>query len=183
MTRWMKGLLGLLVGVLLVAAASPYWVVSQMRSAAQAQDAAALSAFVNFPLLKDDLKSDLVSMMTAQAGYSGGVPSLSAMESAFALALVGPLVDALITPASVALMFQGEAPSLSGGDVDQPASDRGEMPSSDVTVQTGYTGLNTFDVTVTSPHVPDAPLRLTLARSGLFAWQLVALDIPSVPTE
>ncbi|MET0517576.1 MAG: DUF2939 domain-containing protein, partial [Burkholderiaceae bacterium] len=39
--------------------ASPYWALHQMRAAAAAHDAAALAGQVDFPALRDSLKSGL----------------------------------------------------------------------------------------------------------------------------
>ena len=47
--------------------ASPWYTLKQMRSAAEANDAAALSSYIDYPSLREDLKSDLMAQMMAEA--------------------------------------------------------------------------------------------------------------------
>ena len=95
-----------LLAVMLAAAgwwfASPWWTLRQVQRAADARDAAALSAYVDYPALRADVKQQAQRAVSQVAATDD---PLVALGAALAGALVDPAVEALVTPAGVAAMF------------------------------------------------------------------------------
>ena len=107
-----------LAAVMLAAAGwwigSPWWTLRQVQRAADARDAAALSAYVDYPALRADVKQQAQRAITQQAATDD---PLIALGAALARALVNPAVETLVTPEGVAAIF-AQAPVA--GDAARP---------------------------------------------------------------
>jgi hypothetical protein len=84
---------------------SPWWTLRQMREAAEARDAQALSSYVDFPTLRETTKSQLRTQLMAQADAPEEKEGFGALGAAFGMALMGPMVDTLLTPEALRLAF------------------------------------------------------------------------------
>jgi hypothetical protein len=91
-----------------------------------------------------------------------------------AAAFVSPMIDALVTPESLALMMKGETPAPGST---SPARDS-RSAELDADIAMSYEGLNTFVVTVTKRGEDEDPIDLVLRRDSLFSWKLSALRLP-----
>lgn len=155
--------------ILLIAAgawwyASPLWTLHAIQGAAKAHDADRLSAYVDYPALRQDLKGDLGAYMMSESPKSpqGGGANLGA---AIAMAFLGPVVDAVVTPQGVAAMFaqQDKTPNAAKA---VPVS-TGDHPVIE------RDGLDSFRV-----HGKDAAQgALVFHRYGL-GWKLAGVDLP-----
>lgn len=105
MKRWLIAL-----AVLLVVAAggwlwgSPYLTLLQMKKAADARDLAALSARIDYPAVRADVKTQLRERL----GRADGSP-LDRLGAAIAERLADPAVDAAITPEGMRALFASAA--------------------------------------------------------------------------
>ncbi len=138
---------------------SPGYTLKQMKAAAQANDADRLSSYIDYPSLREDMKSELSARMMAEAqkDQSGFGPLGVALGSA----LVGPLVDAIISPAGVRAMMLSnrqnkKAPIAVGED---PDIERHGLSEFVVKSKSGQNGTMVFK------------------RHGL-SWKLSGLDLP-----
>ena len=151
--------------------ASPWWTLKAMREAAAAHDEPALSAHVDYPALREDMKGEVMKQVTTDGR---GVAGLGAIGAQVANAIAGPMIDAVVTPRGVEAMFRaenaqeksGRSPGPSGGPLpklpsakDQPIIDRH--------------GLNEF--TVRGREAGSATL--VFHRDGL-GWRLAGIDLP-----
>ena len=154
--------------------ASPGYAMVQLRDAALAGDADALEQRVDFPAVRDGLKEDLKARMASEmtSGDNNGGEQLGA---AFAMTLIDPMIDGLITPKSMAkLVEQGVLQAdegASSGDVENEQAPEWVIERD---------GLSRFTARPqnreTLSVAPDAP-ELVFERSGL-SWRLVELDTP-----
>lgn len=142
---------------------APWWTLREIRTAAAARDAAALAVHVDFPALRESLKSELAVAMMAEAAAEPDGPA--ALGAALGVAMIDPIVDGLVSPAGLRLMFASEngpgaAPIAGFGDEADVAIDRD--------------GLSTFRVARR-----DAPQdgALVFRRHG-YAWKLAAIELP-----
>jgi hypothetical protein len=92
---------------------SPYIALREMREAARTADAAAFNAHVDYPKLRESLKSQLSAMMRRElAASSGGSEEAQAgaeLGGMLGLALVDSMVDGFVRPETVMLaMKRGE---------------------------------------------------------------------------
>ncbi|GAB6124701.1 DUF2939 domain-containing protein [Humidesulfovibrio idahonensis] len=92
-----------------LAFASPYLAVRGMRQAAQAQDAAKLSEYVDFPALRQSLKDDFSGRLTEELRKDPKNP-LAAIGLMFGASIVSQLVDAFTTPENLVRLMQGRIP-------------------------------------------------------------------------
>ena len=152
--------------VLAVAAlyATPFVALHQMREAARAHDAVALAAWIDFPAVRDSLKSGLRAKLIGGAATPANV-----MGAEVAGALLGPMVDALITPASQGRVLQGQPPAQAALPIDtEPAQ---------VETRMGYESPNRFVFAIKPQGSDDDPVELVLSREGLWRWKLTALRL------
>ena len=166
----MRKIVAAVLVLLIVAAAwwyvSPIWTLRAMRDAAKDHDAARLSAYVDYPALREDLKADMGRYVMSEAAKHSGDAG-SKLGAVIATAFLGPVIDAAVSPQGVEAMFAAEnrqdfqapkpVPVTAG---DDPIIERD--------------GLDSFRV-----HGKDASKgALVFHRSGL-GWKLVGVDLPA----
>lgn len=167
-----KAIAAILLAVALAAGwwfGSPYWTLSQIRAAAKSNDADAISAYVDYPALRQDVKEKLTERMV---GLTSGNDATSKLGRAMGMALVTPMVDTFVSPAGLKTAFErigtggaakaGAAVRGQGGKEKQPKVER--------------LGFNSFRV-----GDPDQPgSGLVFERRGL-GWKLAGIDLPPEP--
>lgn len=105
MKRWW-----IVLAVLLVIAAggwlwgSPYLTLAQMKKAADARDLTALSARVDYPAVRADVKTQLRERLE----HADGSP-LDRLGAAIAEQVADPAVDAIVTPEGMRALFASAA--------------------------------------------------------------------------
>ena len=173
----LKTILWILVALLLLAyAGSPYLAVHDMRSAARVHDAAKLGGYVDFTSLRESLKTGVHVKLLGKERTDKGEPTpANAMGAAVASALLGPMVDALITPESLSRVLQGQNPAAAavGGAVGTQ-----DAPAGALDVREGYESLNRFVFSVKKKDADEEPVDLFFRREGLFSWKLAELRLP-----
>lgn len=169
------------LGALLAAVfyGSPYLALHEMRSAAAARDAGKLAGYIDFQAVRDSLKSGVQARLAGQQRNGDGEPTpASAMGAAVAGALLGPMVDALITPESLARVLQGQRPetALIPGRLNPATS---PVPRAEpLETQMGYESPNRFVFSVKQQGDDEEPVDLVLRRVGVMNWKLAELRLP-----
>lgn len=175
----MKGWIGIGTTLLLLLFAatggwyffSPGWTLDKIAAAAEARDIDALSAYVDYPAFRTDLKAKLTARLEAQAKRDGD--EFAPLAAAIGGALVGPAVDLLVTPAGLRAAFVSSA---AVGD-SQPVN-RIEIPS-EMRVgkkpQITRRGFSEFKI---SPEGKEGGL--IFKRSGL-SWKLSGIELDPEP--
>lgn len=161
--------------------ATPYVTLHQMRKAAAADDAPALAARVDFPALRENLKADMQQRMLDRDRNERGEPSpASTFGAALAGALLGPMVDALITPEALARILEGQRPVKAAIGFAKPRPEPGSADRARARLETamGYESLNRFVFRVRHPGDDEDPIELVLHRDGLIGWKLAELRLP-----
>lgn len=168
----------LLLAVALLGAAalffSPHLTLMQMRDAAQARDAQAFARHVDFEALRAHLKQGVQRKLAEQERGADGQPTpASAFGAALAGALLGPMVDTLVTPESLARLMQGLSPArAAAGPLGGDAPARSELQT-----RMGYESPNRF-VFAIARKGDEAPVELVLHRERLLFWKLAELRLP-----
>lgn len=170
---------------------TPYLAIQQLRSAAAAQDAEKLAAHVDFPSLRASLKTSVQAHLAGLDVNERGEPTpAAAMGAAIAGALLGPMVDTLVTPASLGRLLQGQAPMQAVlGSGRRARNERSEPSGSASAAETAtappalethmaYESLNRFVFSVKKQGEGEDPVHLVLHRKGLLTWQLAELRLP-----
>lgn len=164
-------------GVVVVAfvasvAASPYIALHGMKSAVQEKDADALSDYVDFPALRENVKGQLLAHMSKEmdAPEMKSNP-FAAMGQALGVAMVGTMVDKLVSPAGVVAMMRGNAARASGKTIDEYDHTTEKAPD----YVLSYKGWSRVSVHLQGNQQAGV---MTLKRDGLWGWKMTAFDLP-----
>ncbi|MCC2959899.1 DUF2939 domain-containing protein [Massilia sp. IC2-278] len=152
--------------------ASPYWTLHQMKTAIAEKDADGLSEHIDFPALRESFKGQMMTMMQKRLGSAGMANNpFAAMGQMMGAALVNQVVDAAVSPAGVMAMM--EAGKVKPGARPAPAADAdAAIETTDYSVD--YRGWSKVAI---STSQQDAG-KFILKRTGLWSWQLSALELP-----
>jgi hypothetical protein len=149
---------------------TPYRVYERMALAARSGDAAGLAQCVDMPALRESMKANVNARLTAEMARHGNGDPAAALGAAFASALVNPMVEALLTPESLATLIRNGLP---------PAGDAAAGGATTAaTVSKRYEDYARFVVTVRRGGGESAPVVFTFHRHGLATWKLAALGLP-----
>lgn len=154
---------------------TPYLAVNSMRSAAEEKNAAKLSGYVNYPAVKEDLRTTFNAKLAAQLGKEKGENPFAAMGDAMAAALINPIVEALATPESLAIMMEGDTEKAQPAE-NESKSSQAKKPGAETSM--GYEGFNRFVFTVTQKNETGEAIGLVFHRENIFFWKLSALRLP-----
>jgi hypothetical protein len=171
------------VGTLLVVAAtsfaSPWWTLNRLRAAVERHDAEGVSAQVDFPALRDSVKSQLLGSIARDTGNEGN--PFAAIGKAFARVVADPLVDAIVSPAGVAAMVEhgkvsiGKPTRDAGTPAAEPPRDKPPQhkpPQHEPHYALHYRGWRHFAVTA------DDGGSFVFRRDGLWSWKLAGIELP-----
>ena len=166
------------VAVIAVAAtayASPYYALHQIKTALAERNAEALAAHVDFPALRASVKTQLeASMARSIEATAGSGNPLAALGQSIASAMLGKMVDTMVSPAGVVALVNKSAVSPQASDTaDAPAD--GARKKADYAA--GYAGVNTFVVRAKDGHAQEGAL--VLQRHGVWSWKLSSIEIAS----
>ena len=172
-----------LVGVAAVAlvgayALSPFLAFTMLRRAATSGDRDRLEQFVDFPVVRENLKSQVSAALLTSMSSDPEIRSnpFALVGAALVPALTDRLIDSIVTPDGIALLLREGKISKSGT---LPATSGATGPAA-VQVSYSYRTLDRFRAELRDRDRPDAVIALTLERRGLFGWKLIRLDIPNV---
>lgn len=93
--------------------ASPSYTLAQMRDAAKANDADALSRYIDYESLREDLKAEFMAHMMAEAQKNGS--GFGALGVALGSAMIGPMVDGMVSPAGMRAMLLADQQKNAAG--------------------------------------------------------------------
>ncbi|SEQ51748.1 Protein of unknown function [Ectothiorhodospira magna] len=150
---------------------APYYTVSQMQAAVEANDPDRLARYVDFPALREDVRQSLNQMLARELAEFRRDNPFGNLGVAVAGALLKPLVDAVVSPTGVATIMEGHVPEPDGRTM-------GFTAQGETQVRMGYSGLHRFVVTLESDRDPLQQMDLILVRQGAFSWKLAALRFP-----
>jgi hypothetical protein len=148
---------------------SPYYAAYSLREAARDGDIDRLEAKVDFPAVRESLKSQLSGAMVREMQDEPGMRNnpFAGLGAVLLPALGNRLVDAFVTPDAIAALVRGRKPS-----------DRGRSES-EMESRTEYLSLDRFRVTLRDrKRQKDGPA-LLFERRGFATWKLVSLELPA----
>lgn len=182
----MKRVLGWFLGLAIIVltgtyAASPIFAAKALIKAAETGDQQTLERLVDFPALRDSLKSEARDIMAEEMRRRTGIGGdlVAGIGSALAPQIVEGAVDALVTPEAVtAMVADARTPGIPDP---RPEGRLGRRPpergTDDIHQAWGYRNLDLFAVTLTRKDRPDRQLVLLMDRRGLFEWKLSGVEI------
>ena len=166
---------------------APHLTVHAMRQAAERGDAEALASHVDFPALRESVRTQLAARVSDRLG---GDSAWSRLGGDIATTLATPAIDAMVSPEALAMLFAGHDlhDRYTGpADTTPPTADatdsHGGIDTGQWRLSMGYDDLSTFSVKVANDGMGPAPSRLVFKRHHLLWWKLSALELPPVGGE
>ncbi|AQR72015.1 hypothetical protein BZG29_16060 [Janthinobacterium sp. LM6] len=163
------------IAIAATAYASPYYTLHQIKTALAERNADALAAHVDFSALRASVKTQLeASMARSIEATAGSGNPLAALGQSIASAMLGKMVDTMVSPAGVVALVNKSAVSPQASNTaDGPAD--GARKKADYSA--GYAGLNTFIVRAKDGNAQEGAL--VLLRHGVWGWKLSSIEIAS----
>ncbi len=148
--------------------ASPTYALKGLRDAAVAGNADALEAHVDFPALRESLKSEFKAKIMEEVTKPDAGP-MAALGIAFADKMLDTMLDGLMTPQGIARLIK-QNQKKSSGDA------KGAPEKSFDNFEIKRSGLSKF--TVINPSDANSPA-LIFKRDGL-GWKLTEIDMSNI---
>ena len=172
MKKWIVAALA----ALLVAAStwymvSPSWAMRGLKEAALSGDKYELRERVDFPAVRESLKSQFRAIMAAEMAKQKDDNPFAAIGMALASAVVDPMIDSLVSPEGIKAMVEN-------GRMKGP-NDAAADPGKQVDWSIEHKGLDRF---IARPQTDNSKApSLVFKRDGL-GWELVDIDVPANAT-
>jgi hypothetical protein len=161
---------------------SPEITIYQLRQAVKDKDDRALSAHIDFPAVRESLKSQLqLVVANAMAEKKDEDKPFAALGVLLAEKMIGGMVDNIVSPAAIRMSFQLQTGPAAKDDGKPEASGNAQGPDNPTrrddtgpsfTVQSR--GISRF---VLMQRSGNFSMHYTFKREGL-AWKLVSMDLP-----
>lgn len=178
MKKWMILPLLALLALLGWIAAGPFMTIHAIGEAIQAQDSAALSRHVDFPLLRQNLRAQVEDALARRMGPDLLDSPLAGVAMGMANQAAGGLVDAVATPAGIGAILEGRGllHRISGGGID-PDDAYAHRPPPDPLRDARYRFESPSRFTATVQTATGSPVVVVLLRQGLH-WKLADIRMP-----
>ncbi|OYZ12556.1 MAG: hypothetical protein B7Y36_03390 [Novosphingobium sp. 28-62-57] len=147
---------------------SPYLAARNLQEAAKSVDADALESSVDFPAVRDSLKSQLNAVMVKKMSEDSSMKSnpFVGLGLMMAPAIIDRMVDSFVTPDGIAAIARGQKPNEGKSDA-----------SSRITYFYSWVNIDRFRVWMrNTEEAKDGP-SLLFERRGLFSWKLIRIEI------
>ncbi len=175
--------------VLLAVAAYWHWsplvTIRQMREAARVGDADSFNDLVDYPRLRESMKSQLSAALTKKLD-NGPQPNNefakagAALGAMLGLSLVDKMVDAFVRPETVMRAMQ-QGRMMPKRQPEPAASSPAPAPEYEVQWQSERKGVNKYIAYALKPGQPeDQRIALVLERSGFANWKLTEIRLPTL---
>jgi hypothetical protein len=161
---------------------SPWLAAQDLIRAARERDGAAVAARVDMPAVRASLKRQLGDRVEKSLQKSASKPEpLAELGLLLGPAIIDKTVDVVVTPETLAeavrtarvpdLRESAPPPPPPGDDADPPKRLR-------VKAHLAMTGLDSFDIRLSSADEPERRLTLVMRRRGLFDWKVTDVVLP-----
>ena len=172
---------------------SPWLALKDFAQAFENQDTRKIEKLINFPELREDIKVTAKAALMKSAAVELEGDPFAAMGIMMANAIVDPIIDQIVSPAGLQLLFS--AREMSGGTDGLPEnintivkeltsfSDRDESnqetdAAQGIEIKTDYIGINEFEVQVTNSEILGESVSIYMRREGLGKWKVNGIRVP-----
>ena len=170
--KWIAGIAAALALLAIVYAGSPYLAARNLREAAISADVDGLDTAIDFPAVRDSLKSQVSAAMAKRVNDDPGMKGnpFAGLGMMLMPTIVDRMVDTLVTPDGISALIRRGRPGADAAGA--------RAPNTDITYRYSYVGLNRFRVQMVDAKQDKPMPSLIFARHGLFSWKLIRLDLP-----
>ena len=173
--------------------ASPWLALKDFAQAFENQDTRTIEKLIDFPELREDIKVTAKAAMMKSAAVELEGDPFATMGIIMANAIVDPIIDQIVSPAGLQLLFS--AREISGGTDELPEnintivkeltsfSDRDQSnqetdAAQGIEIKTDYIGINEFEVRATNSEILDESVSVYMRREGLGDWKVNGIRVP-----
>ena len=158
----------IVIGLGVYLAAGPFITINGIRSSIKEKDSDRLSTYIEFDLLKKNLKEQFNTEMLKITSADPDENPLGMMVAGFASQVVDGLLDVYLTPSSIALLLEGEKPDqYRSFNHQKPAKKKSVEPLEEYRVK--FVSHDRFYVYTKGRH--DQEIKIILQRFGL-DWKM-----------
>ena len=169
----MKKLIIALGSLIIIAAglflSGPFITIDGIRSSIKEKDSDRLSTYIEFDLLKKNLKEQFNTQMLKATSADQDNNPLGMMVAGFASQVIDGLLDAYLTPSSISLLLEGEKPDQYGSSFNREGSAQKETSEPLKEYEVKFVSHNRFYVYTKGSH--DQEIKIILQRFGL-EWKI-----------
>ncbi|QCI93395.1 DUF2939 domain-containing protein [Novosphingobium sp. EMRT-2] len=149
---------------------SPYYALHSLRAAAIDADSDKLEANVDFPAVRDNLKSQMTAALVNKMQNDPEMKNnpFSGLGLLVLPGIVDRMIDAYVTPDGIAAILRGQNPTEKTKIEDNP----------DIQSQARYVSLDRFRVRLRNVKLNQEGPSFLLERRGFATWKVIRLELP-----
>jgi Protein of unknown function (DUF2939) len=153
---------------------TPYIAIWRMKSAALGKDAKTFSSYIDFPVFKENLKSEMNAQMLVNVAKDQKLKEnpFSGLALTVAPAIINNMIDGFVSSAGIEKLFNGDFennPQLASSPIKPLTSDF--MNENKGELSTGYNSFDEFEVSYKLKN--DKKTTFVFERRNLFSWKLI----------
>lgn len=148
--------------------ASPPMAMASLRDAALEGDKDELAEIVDFPAVRDSIKSQFKAQMAAEMAKEE-TNGFAALGAAFAMGMIDTMIDGLVTPDGIKAMVENGRLKAKAS-ADTSSTEPGKPPEWEIERVS-------FDKFRATPKGEDKAFAMVFKRDGL-GWDLTEIDLP-----
>jgi hypothetical protein len=158
----------IVIGLGLYLASGPFITIHGIKSSIKEKDSDRLSTYIEFDLLKKNLREQFNTEMLKMTSADTDKNPLGMMMAGFASQVVDGLLDVYLTPSSIALLLDGEKPDQYSS-LNHPKSAKKEAVEPLEEYRVKFVSHDRFYVYTKGSH--DQEIKIVLQRFGL-DWKM-----------
>ena len=159
----------------------PFQKINKIKNILKSKHTEALSEHIDFPLLRENVKSQLKASFINNTDDSEEMTDnlFSGLTLGLGNILIDKMVDSLITPSGIHSVIMGHGfRNFFNESSDVNHSEIGKSSTTSKSeIHMSYQSLNQFDITIGSKDDPKNKIQLILRRTGL-SWKLTNVIFP-----
>jgi hypothetical protein len=156
---------------------TPYLALNRLQKAADRGDQQAMQELVDFPSLRESVKTGVRSSVENAVGRRAGPVGM--LGGLLAGAVTSPLVDAFVTPQGIAALTQGQRPGEGDGGA-EPG--RSNLRVKGIKTKRRYESFDRFVVRFVDKESGEERMSLVMHRDGITNWRLSGVRFPGPGT-
>ncbi len=172
----MRGTISVFLIALVLAVAfyfMPQLVIHDMREAIKTHDQERFSQHVDYESVRESIKESLYEKISTEVAKKEESDMATGIATVMAAAIIGPMIDSLITPESIGAIIKGDKPNLDR----QRQNDQPQNNDNNTDTKMWFESFSQFVVVVNKKGKSDDPVYLVFHRYGLFTWKLSEIHL------
>jgi Protein of unknown function (DUF2939) len=163
----------ILVGVVALFLATPYYSLWNMRTAAVNRDSASFCSYIDFPVLRDNLKAELNAKMLAEMAKDDTLKNnpFAGFGAAVGPAIINNMVDGYVTPAAIDRIMKTDSTIGKDKNITTQTFNKDFLSRDVGDVESAYRTFNEFQVLYKPKD--GSPVIFVFERRLGISWQLI----------